>query len=115
MDRREWLTIVYREANRFLERYDPSGNSLDEEKLAELEDKLRDQLQHVLAECDSLEDIIKHSLLKSPPSDIWRDEESWERVLIGVAAECLFHDVRGITLKILRGELERVPSDDIRT
>ena len=114
MDRREWLALVYREANRFIERHEMDREELDSERIEDLDEDLRDQLRQTLAACDHLEDIIKHSLLKDPPSDIWRDEDSWGRVLIGVAAECLRHDVKGIVLKILGGELPRMPADAIR-
>ncbi|MCX7806008.1 MAG: hypothetical protein N3A38_12570, partial [Planctomycetota bacterium] len=99
MDRREWLVLVYREANRFIERHETDKEKLDPERMEDLDEDLRNQLQQALISCDHLEDIIKHSLLKDPPPDIWRDEDRWERVLIGVAAECLLHDVKGIVLK----------------
>ena len=114
MDRRQWLTMVYREANRFLESRGDLKADTAIDQLDELDPLLRDQLQAALKGADYLEDIIKFSLLKDPLPTLWKKETSWERVLIAVATECLVHDVRGVILKILAGELPRAPSGGIR-
>ncbi len=113
MDRAQWLTMVYREANLFIERNSPRGGELTPTEVEELIPELATQLQEMLASSDSLEDIIKHSLLKNPPPDLWYGENHWSRVLIGVASTCLLHDVKGIVIKILEGELPRTPSEKI--
>lgn len=113
MERKEWLTLVYREANRFLESHAGTEGRLTPAEVLELEPELHEQLQEVLRSCDSLEDIVKHSLLKQPSPDLWYGESNWQRVLIGVASACLVHDVQGIVEKILADELPRAPSGQI--
>ncbi|MCW8133242.1 MAG: hypothetical protein KIS92_23050 [Planctomycetota bacterium] len=113
MDRKQWVTLVYREANLFLENHARPGEKLTETEVDELEPELHQQVQEVLRSCESLEDVIKHSLLKDPSPDHWYGEGTWSRVLASVAAACLVHDVKGIVIKILDGELQRVPSGNL--
>src|SRR5579872_2489234 len=110
MDRAQWLTMVYREANIFIERNTPSNAELTPTEVEELQPELSHQLQEVLGSVDSLEDIVKHSLLKNPPPDLWYGENHWSRVLVAVAATCLLHDVKGVAIKILEGVLPKTPS-----
>jgi hypothetical protein len=118
--------MVYREANAFLEA--KAGglergwkeNERSKKALADMDWKDRDldaeleaQLQPLLSSCDSLEDLVKYSLLKEPPSVLWRTEERWAGVLVGVAMACLTHDVKGVAQQIASGRLPRVPTDNI--
>jgi hypothetical protein len=89
MERKLWLTMLYREANLFIEHHEESGEALRPE---------------------DLEDLIKHSVLRAPPQELWQPEEEWQGVLINVAAACLRNDVKGVICKILSGELPRVAS-----
>jgi hypothetical protein len=114
MDRKQWLTMLYREANLFLENHGEPGTVLTPEDLEELEPELDAQLREVLRTSGSLEDLIKHSVLREPPPELWREQEEWGGVLVSVAAACLRHDVGGILLKILAGELPRAPSGSIQ-
>lgn len=107
MDRKQWLSTVYREANVFLERHSPEGKTLSPTEIEEMEPELHGQVQEVLARTDSLEDIIKHSLMRDPSPDLWYGEGSWQRVLAAVAAACLAHDVKGVAIKISEGALPR--------
>ncbi|MCY3023199.1 MAG: hypothetical protein NTW87_29835 [Planctomycetota bacterium] len=108
MDRREWLTTVYREANLFLDRQSPKDGTLTAAEVDELEPELHQQLQEVLGSVDSLEDVIKHSLLRNPPPDLWYGEQDWRHVLVAVASACLLHDVKGVVHKIVEGVLPRL-------
>ena len=110
MDRKQWLLLLFREANLFLETNTPAGAKLTAVEVDELEPELHRQIQQALASADSLEDIIKHSLLKSPPPDLWYGESNWQHVLVAVASACLLHDVRGVIQKIVEGILPRTPS-----
>ena len=113
MDRKEWLTLVYRQANLFLERQRRPQQKLTEVEVDELEPELHQQIQEILQASDNLEDIIKYSLLKNPPPDLWYGESQWTRVLISVASACLLHDVKGVAIKILSGDLPKAPSNEI--
>ncbi len=110
MERKEWLTMVYREANLFLERHANQDGKLSATEVDELEPELHCQIQEVLKTAEDLEDIIKFSLTKNPPPDLWYGENNWQSVLIAVASLCLLYDVKGIILKILDGELPRTDS-----
>jgi len=110
MDRKQWLTMIFREANLFLETQAPETGKLSETELEELEPELHGQLKEVFHRIDHLEDVIKHSLLKNPPPDLWYGENEWPHVLAAVASACLVHDVSGVILKISAGELPRVAS-----
>jgi hypothetical protein len=111
MDRKKWLMMVYREANIFIERNSSTGLTATE--VEELMPELNAQLQEVLGSVDELEDVVKHSLLKNPPPDLWYGESQWSRVLIAVATTCLMHDVKGVVLKILDGTLPPTPSEKL--
>jgi hypothetical protein len=113
MDRKAWLTMVYREANVFIERHTPQGGSLSPTEVDEFEPELHGQLQEVMGHVDHLEDLIKHSLLKDPPPDLWYGEGNWQHVLGAVASACLIHDVKGIVQKILEGALPKTPSEKL--
>ena len=113
MDRKAWLSMVYREANIFIERHSPQGGQLSASEAEDLEPELHGQLQEVMGHVDQLEDLIKHSLLKHPPPDLWYGEGEWQHVLGAVAAACLVHDVKGVALKILEGALPKTPSDKL--
>ena len=112
MERKQWLTMIYREANIFIERHAPDGK-LSETEVEELEPELYDQLKEVIGGVDHLEDLIKHSLLKNPPPDLWYGENEWSHVVAAVASCCLVHDVNGVILKILAGELPSTPSEKL--
>lgn len=116
MDRKQWLTTVYREANIFLERHSSDnvgGEKISSTEIDELEPELHAQVQEVIGSVDSLEDLIKHSLLKTPPPDLWYGESNWQRVLISVATACLMHDVKGVANKIAEGVLPKTPSTQL--
>jgi len=113
MDRKQWLTTLYREANLFLEQHTPAGGSLTPTEVDELEPELHQQLQEILGSTDSLEDVIKHSLLRNPSPDLWYGENDWRHVVVAVASACLVHDVKGVILKILEGTLPRTPSTQL--
>ena len=110
MDRKQWLTMVFREANLFIETHAPAGGRLTEVEIDELEPELHAQLKEVFGSVDHLEDIIKHSLLKNPAPDLWYGENEWPHVLAAVASSCLVHDVKGVICKIAEGDLPRVAS-----
>lgn len=113
MDRKKWLMMVYREANLFIERNTHAEGSLTETEVDELMPELNAQLQELLSSVDELEDVVKYSLLKNPPPDLWYGENQWSRVLIAVATTCLMHDVKGVVLKILDGTLPPTPSEKL--
>jgi hypothetical protein len=110
MDRRQWLTTVYREANIFIERNSPADGELSPSELAELEPELHQQIKELLGSIDFPEDLIKYSLLKNPPADLWLGENNWQHVVIAVAGACLLYDVKGVAMKILDGSLPKTPS-----
>jgi len=113
VERKQWLTILYREANLFVERNSSEDAQFSGDDLDELRPELEEQLHEVVKSCVDLEDLIKFSLLKAPPPELWRKAETWDGVLAGVAAACLAHDVAGVVAKILAGELPRLPSSQI--
>lgn len=113
MERKQWLTMLYREANLFIEQHDEPANTLSAEDLEDLEPELDAQLSEILRTCDHLEDLIKHSVLRVPPQELWQAEEEWQGVLINVATACLRNDVKGVICKILSGELPRVESHSL--
>ena len=115
MDRKDWLTMVYREANLFIEQHSGADGKLTETEVDELEPELHAQLQEVLKTTEDLEDIIKFSLLRNPPPDLWYGENNWQGVLVAVASLCILHDVKGIIGKIILGELPRTDSNSIFT
>jgi hypothetical protein len=110
MDRKQWLTTVYREANIFIERNSPNEGELSPSEIDELEPELHQQIKELLGSIDNPEDLIKYSLLKHPPADLWLGENNWQHVVIAVAGACLMHDVKGVVLKILDGSLPKTPS-----
>lgn len=113
MDRKQWLTVVYREANIFLERNTPANGVLTLADLNDLEPELSQQLQELLATTGHPEDLIKHSLLRTPPPDLWYGESNWQRVVLAVALCCLTHDVKGVAAKIIEGVLPRTDSEKL--
>jgi hypothetical protein len=113
VERKDWLTILYREANLFLERQASQGDPPDPDALDDYEPELHAQLQEVLKHCDDLEDIVKFSLLRQPSPDLWYAESNWQHVLVAVAGACLVHDVKGIVARILSGELPQASSQSI--
>ena len=113
MDRKAWLTLVYREANVFIERHSTRNGQLSASEVDELEPELHGQLQEVMSHVEHLEDLIKHSLLRHPPPDLWYGEGEWQHVVGAVASACLIHDVKGIAIKILEGALPKTPSETL--
>lgn len=112
MDRKQWLTLIYREANKFVEKMDQSVKPVGVTDLEELEPEIHAQIQEVLRATEHLEDLIKHSLLKDPPRELWQNERDWNLVLVAVAGTCLTYDVKGVVDKILSGDLPRSPSQN---
>ena len=112
MDRKVWLTMVYREANLFLERHG-AESEVTLAQVDELEPELHEQVQSILVDCELLEDFVKYSVLRTPDPSLWRKEESWERVMIGVATACLVYDVQGVAKKILARDLPRLSSSTL--
>ena len=113
MERKQWLTVIYREANIFLERNTPRDGTLAAGELDDLEPELSAQLQELLNTIDYPEDLIKHSLLRHPSPDLWYGESDWQRVVLTVALACLVHDVKGVAQKIVEGVLPKTDSDKL--
>ena len=115
MDRREWLTLIYREANRFVKDHRKliADITADSRDIQDLQPTLWKQLRQCLTDADTLNDFIKFSLLKEPEPELWRDETHWEGVLVGVSLACLSHDVLGIIARIIDGELPETDPDTI--
>ncbi len=59
MDRKQWLTTVYREANIFIERNSPNDAELSPSEIDELDPELHQQIQELLGSIDHPEDLIK--------------------------------------------------------
>lgn len=115
MDRREWLTLIYREANIFIRDNANlveamTANNLDSDTLRPA---LMQQLSNILSESQYPEEFIRFSLLEDPDSEFWQNEPTWERVVISVSMECVMYDVMGLVLKIVDGELPRSSPDSI--
>ncbi|MCZ7644843.1 MAG: hypothetical protein M5U26_06100 [Planctomycetota bacterium] len=113
MERSQWLTMLYREANLFLERARAQRPDVQVADLDELEPELHEQVQEILRATDELEDLLKFSVLRDPPPDAWRSAETWQQALIGAATACVVYDVLGIAKKILAGDLPAMPSSSI--
>ena len=113
MERKQWLTVLYREANLFIEKYEREGHKLDVDDIPEMEPELNAQLQEIITNVDHLPDLIKYSLLKDPSPELWRGEKNWDRVVLNVASACVLHDVQGVLWKILDGSLPRTPSSQL--
>jgi hypothetical protein len=113
LERKQWLTMLYREANLFIEKYEREGQNLSVGDIREMEPELHAQLQEIISNVDYLPDLVKYSLLKDPSAELWRGEKNWDRVLLNVASACVLHDVQGILWKILDGSLPRTPSTQL--
>ncbi len=115
MEERNYVAIVLREANTFLNGNEPAVRAAvaDEGWTLELDDLLERQLQEVLIGAEHLEDIVKFSDLKEPDPVFWRDATDWQGVLAGVAAAALAHDVRRRVHDLIDGKLPRM--DNIQT
>jgi len=113
MDRKQWLTTLYREANLFVEKYEREGHKLGIGDIDDMEPELHSQLQEIISNVDHPEDLIKYSLLKNPSPDLWQGENDWNRVVLNVASACLLFDVKGVLMKILEGTLPRTPSSQL--
>jgi hypothetical protein len=110
MEERNYLALVLREANTFLSENEAGVRSAlsSEGWGADLDQLLEKQLQEVLIGVEHLEDIVKFSELKRPDPAFWRDAESWQGVLAGVAAAALAHDVRARVGDIIDGRMPRM-------
>ena len=110
MEKRNYIALVLREANLFLDGNEPAARAaLSADGWNEdLDSLLERQLQEVLIGVEYLEDLIKFSELKRPDPDFWRDAADWEGVLAGVAAAALAHDVRRRVGDLIDGRIPRM-------
>jgi len=108
MERGQYLALVLREANAFVNAHGEalrrSGGALDDA----LRGKLEDQLKTALVEADHLEDVLKHSGLREVPAELWREAEGWQEVLAGAAMGALAHDVAARARDIIEGRTPRM-------
>jgi len=126
MERAEYLTLVLREANRLAEEHEERlRQALAEDGgLDACEELLDRQIAPVVVEIPHPEDLIKNSALAGDEGDkenearldpaIWKAADDWESVRTRVATCCLGHDVKIMTVKILRGEMPVSPSGSVR-
>lgn len=109
MEKGQYLALVLREANAFVNAHEKalraSGGVIDET----LGDALEEQLKAVLVEADYLEDVLKWSELRDVPREVWRGAEDWSEVVAGAAMTALAYDVAARARDIAQG---RMPSMD---
>ncbi len=110
MTRGEWLTLIMREANGFVNEHEAelkravaTGGGI-----GTLAGKIDRHVRQVLLDVDDLWHIIRHSGLREPDPALWQDAESWSRVVVGVAFACLAHDLARNVEAIVKGELPRI-------
>ncbi len=110
MEKRNYIALVLREANVFLGGNEPAARAaLPADGWNEdLDSMLERQLQEALVGVEYLEDIVKFSELEAPDPGFWRDADSWQGVLAGVAAAALAHDVRARVGDIIDGRIPRM-------
>ena len=115
MTRSEWLTLVMREANRFVEKHrDEAAQTLARDGgLLEMAEKIEESIKRALVEAESLEDLIRFSPSPKDPS-WWREEEIWSAVVYQVAYRSFLADVEEAAVRILRGEIPRIDSASIK-
>ena len=116
MEEHSYLALVLREANILLGENELAVREAlsTEGWTAELDELLEKRLQEALVGVEYLEDIVKFSDLKSPDPDSWRDAETWQGVLAGVAAAALAHDVRRRVADIVAGKIPRMENIQTR-
>jgi hypothetical protein len=124
MDRREYLALVVREANRLVETHEPTLRAALEAdgSLDACEAELERQLTPIIVEVEHPEDLIKHAALaaggaeaggtKLEPS-LWQRAPSWESVRTRVALRCLGFDVKQFAVRLLRGAVPASPSGNV--
>lgn len=110
MDRNEWLTIVVREANCFVEEHEAAlRRALEADgDIEALGDRIDRHVRGVLLDEEDLWDLVRHSGLRDPEPSLWREAETWESVLVRVAFACFAHDLTRNVLAILEGKAPRL-------
>jgi hypothetical protein len=116
MEKKEYLALVLREANLFVDRNEArlreclarSGS------VAGMRNELEEQLKDVLFEVDHLEDVLKHAELDEPDPAVWRDAGSFQGALAGAAMAALAHDVGARVVETLEGRLPRMRNVQVR-
>ncbi len=116
MEKRNYIALVLREANAFVNKHEPalreaaSGGG----PAGELDATLEEQLKTALVDIDHLEDVLKHSDLREIDPELWRDGSTWQEVLAGAAMAALCHDVRRHARDIIEGRTPRMENIQIR-
>lgn len=116
MERQNYLALVLREANVFVRENGAAARRAlaGGGWTAELDELLEKQLQQALVEVEHLADIVRFSDLEEPDPAFWRDAESWQGVLAGVATAALAHDVRRRVADIVGGKIPRMENVQTR-
>ena len=114
MEKRNYLAIVLREANEFLNSHGEAlGRELREgaspDDLApDFLGPLEEQLKAVLVEVDHIEDVLKHAGPRDLPAEVWRAAETWQEALTAAAMAALERDVLERSCDIARGAIPRM-------
>jgi hypothetical protein len=115
MNREEWLTIIIREANRFVREHDHALREAwaRDKDISSLGRELDDHVHQVMQDQEMLETedlwgLIRHSNLQSPPAYLWKDADEWQSVVVRVAYACFAYDLGYNVEQILAGNLPKV-------
>jgi len=112
MEKKQYLALVLREANAFVNAHEAaleaSGGVIDAASGKALVAALEGQLKAALVEADHLEDVLKWSDLKDVRPEVWRGAEEWSEVLAGAAMAALAHDVAARASDIAQGRMPRM-------
>lgn len=120
MEKKDFLALVLREANLFVDEHENALRSAlssgDDTPLPEeLQTALEAQLREILIEADYLEDILKWSSIKEPPKVFWGEASSWQEALTGAALGALAGEVLTYAKRILSGQLPRMKHIQVRS
>ena len=115
MDRNEWLTLIIREANRFVIEHEAELKAAHEADgdLEALGAELDRHVHSVLVSVEDLWDLIRHSGLEDPPPELWQDADDWTSLLVRVAFACFAHDLGHNAEEIIAGRLPRIDPDQL--
>jgi len=107
MSRAEWLTVVMREANGVCK---GPGDAADP---VELERRAADAAARAIAGAADPIDFVRHSGLREPEEQTWREAGSWSDALVAVACACLGHDIAEHAGRIAAGTVPHLDPEKI--
>ncbi len=102
MGRREWLEVVFNEADSHARTF---GTAITGDDPIDSKADISRRAAAVITASHSPYEFIRYSALDEPADELWREAPTWSDAVVAAACACLEYDIEDTVRRIASGEL----------